>query len=52
MHSQILLSKPESGTLKYEQILLHISTFSDWKSDVEWLKVGEIQVCALNGSLI
>jgi hypothetical protein len=50
--SQILLSKPESGTIKCEQILLNISTFGDWKSDVVWLKVGAIQVYVLNGKLI
>ena len=47
-----LLSKPESGTVKCEQILLDISTFRDWKSDVVWLKVGAFQVCVLNGNLI
>jgi hypothetical protein len=52
MHSQILLSKPESGTVKCEQILLHISTFRDWKSVVVWLKEGAIQVCVLNVKLI
>jgi hypothetical protein len=46
------LSKPESGTVKCEQILLYISTFRDWKSVVVWLKVGAIQVCVLNGKLI
>jgi len=49
MHSQILLSKPESGKVKCEQILLHICIFGDWKSDVVWLKVSAIQVCVLNG---
>jgi len=29
MHSQILLFKTESGTVKCDQILLHTSTFRD-----------------------
>jgi len=52
MHSQIILSKSESETVKCEQILLHIITFRDWKSDVVWLKGCTIEVCVLNGNLI
>jgi len=52
MHSQTLLSKSESGTVKCEQIFLHISTFRDWKSVVVWLKGCAIEVCVLNGNLI